>query len=540
MARSWQKWIRSKADELAVEEGCTFDLAAADRVRFFFQRFLRHSKGEWAGKPFELLDWEWLNLIAPLYGWKRKNGTRRYRRAGWWVAKKNGKSALCSAISVFMITGDGEPGAEVYNAAADREQAGIVYGEAANMVESSPALSKLLRLRRSTKRIVWPATQSWYKALSADVPTKEGLNWHCLIVDELHAQRNRELWDTLVYGGAARRQPLLISISTAGYDRDTIGYEQYCYANQVADGTIEDSGFLPFIAEASTEDDWRDRQVWRKANPSYGITIKEEAFEADFKEAVNSPAKENAFRRYRLNQWTEQGVRWLQMPRWDACAAQVDAGKLLDQLLGRECYAGLDLSSTTDLAALVLLFPYAATFDDDHGYYLLPFFWVPAEACKLRERTNKTRLDGWVRKGLIEATPGDVLDYARIRTKLNELGQLYRIVEVGIDRWNATQLSVELAGDGFKMTPFGQGFASMSAPTKEFEKLVLGKQIRHAGHAVLRWNARNVAVEQDAAGNLKPSKAKSTEKIDGIVAAIIALGCALLRPPQALPSIEWL
>lgn len=529
MADQTKAWTRSEADERAVAEGCRFDLRAAERVRQFFSRYLRHSKGQFAGKPFELLPWQWEKIIGPLFGWKRKDDTRRYRRAGIWVAKKNGKSQLCSGMSLYMLTGDGEPGAEVYNAAADRDQASIVFNEAANMVEASPALSGRLEVIRSTKRIVFRERASWYKALSAEAPTKEGLNWHAIIIDELHAQPNRDLWDALVYGGRARRQPLLITISTAGYDRLSIGYEQYRYAKQVAAGEIIDTSFLPFIAEAEESDDWKSPAAWKKANPSYGVTVPESAFEQECAEATASPAKENAFRRYVLNMWTEQDVRWLSMDRWDECAGAVDP----EELEGRDCHAALDLASTTDTASLVLLFP-----SDDGTYDVLPFFWVPAETPAKRRRENRVAIDAWVESGKIETTDGDVIDYDVIRSRLNELNEKYHIVDVSIDRWNATQLSTQLQGDGFNVIAFGQGFSSMTAPTKELEALILGNRIRHGGNPVLRWMAGNVSVKTDAAGNLKPAKDKSSEKIDGIVALIMALGQAMVSEPSTAPTVE--
>ncbi len=530
-------FVESKADELAYDEGCRLDIKAADRVRFFFLTFLRHSKSEWAGKPFELLDWQWHGIIKKLFGWKRADGTRRYRKGGIWVSKKNGKSAIASGLSLYMLVGDGEAGAEVYNAAADRDQAGIVYNESANMVEASPALSSRLSLVRSQKRIVYPAQHAWLKALSADVPTKEGVNWHFLEFDELHAQQSRALWDTLAYGGAARRQPLMLSISTAGYDRDSIGYEQYRYAKDVLAGLILDTSFFAYIAEAEEGDDWKDPAIWKQANPSLGITIKETELAESCREAQASPAKENAFRRYRLNQWTEQDVRWLSLDRWDACGIDSPSewlSHVAEALDGRECYAGLDLASTTDIAALVLLFP------DGDSYDVLPYFWVPEQASKERERRNRVRLTEWIRSGLIEQTPGDVIDYDRIRTKIGEIGQKVRIREIAIDRWNSTQLATQLQGDGFEVIGFGQGFASMTAPTKELEALVLSGRIRHGGNAVLRWMAGNVSVEQDAAGNLKPSKKKSTEKIDGIVALVMALGRAMVTEPEVYPTITVL
>jgi phage terminase large subunit-like protein len=507
--------VLTPSDREAVAQGCTFDESAADRVRHFFARFLRHGKGEWAGKPFDLLPWQWERIVRPLFGWRRADGTRRFRRAGIWVPKKNGKSTLGAGLSLYLLVADGEAGAEVYSAAADREQASIVFREAASMVRGSPALSSRIEVIESTKRLVFASRGSWYKALSADAPTKEGLNTHGLIFDELHAQRGRNLWDVLTYGGAARRQPLFVSISTAGYDRGTIGYEQYLYARQVIAGEVTDPAFFAYIAEAGPDDDWTSPDVWRKANPSYGVTIKADQFESDCKEAQASPAKENAFRRYRLNQWTESDVRWLSSEKWAACSQPVD----LAGLEGRPCWAGLDLSSTLDLTALVLAFPL-----EGGEVAVLPYFWAPESACKERERRNRTRYDAWARSGHLEITEGDVVDYDAIRQKVMALHEVYDLKEVAIDRWNATQLAVQLGQEGISVVLFGQGFASMSAPSKRLEELVTAGKLRHGGHPVLGWCAANVVIEQDAAANIKPSKKKSTEKVDGIVALVMALG----------------
>jgi phage terminase large subunit-like protein len=519
-SEGWREWIRTEADERAVLEGCRFDIAAAERVRTFFVKFLRHSKGQWAKKPFELLEWQWRDVVAPLFGWKRADGTRRFRRGYIEVPKKNGKSCLFSGFSLYLLVGDNEPGAEVYCAAVDRDQASIVFNEAANMVEASPALSGRLTVVRSTKRITFPQKQSFYKALSADVPAKEGLNAHAVLIDELHAQRSRELWDTLRYAGASRRQPLLLSITKAGFDRHSICWEQHAYAEQVLSGVIEDSAFFGYITGAAPEDDWTSPEVWRKANPGFGVTVNEDQFAEDCREARESPAKENSFRRYRLNQWVESETRWLSLEKWDACADD------LGDLSGKDCWAGLDLSSTTDLSAFVLVFPIGGRFA------VLPFFWVPQEGVHRRERKDRVPYTDWIRRGLIEATPGEAIDFDRIRVRINELGQKYAIRGIAVDRWNGTQLAGQLEGDGFEVVSFGQGYASMSAPTKRLEQLVLSGELAHGGHPVLRWMADNVSLETDAADNWKPSKKKSRERIDGIVGTIMAVGIAGEAPVE--------
>ncbi len=306
-------------------------------------------------------------------------------------------------------------------------------------------------------------------------------------------------------------QSVVLAITTAGYDRHSICWEVHDYAVKVRDGVIEDDAFLPVIYAAEEGDDWQAPETWAKANPNLGVSVKREYLAREAGRAREVPAYENTFKRLHLNLWTEQATRWLAMERWDACAGEADA----DALRGQRCFAGLDLSSTTDLSALALFFP--------AGGEVLLFYWMPEE--KLRERSRRDRVPYglWASQGLLEATPGNVVDYAWIRSRLNALAEEHEIAEVAYDPWGATKLVTELGDDGFTMVPFRQGFASMSPACKELETLVLGGQLRHGGNPLLRWNAANVAVRQDAAGNLKPDKAKSTDRIDGIVALLMAV-----------------
>lgn len=489
-----------------------FDENAANRAVIFFERYLKHTKGKWAGAKFELMDWQKNDIIRPLFGWKRKDGTRKYRTAYIEIPRKNGKSTLSSGIALYLLFADNEYGAEIYSAAADREQAAIVFEIAKAMVEASPALKKRAKIYK--RSIVVPKTMSSYKVLSADAPTKHGLNAHGIIFDELHAQPNRELWDVLTTSTGAREQPLVVAITTAGYDKNSICWEQHDYARKVLDGIIDDPSFFAYMAAADENDDWKNPKTWKKANPGLGQTVKLEYLEQEAKKAEQIPAYQNTFRRLHLNQWTQQDERWLDMAAWDATAGVVNANKLI----GHECYGGLDLASTTDIAALVLLFPM-----DNGNYHILPYFWIPEANMKERIIRDKVPYDAWARDGFIEATEGNVIDYGIIRKRINELGRIYNIKEIGHDPWNATQLSLELDGDGFTMVPIRQGFASLSSPTKELMNLVLSKKIKHGGNPVLRWMADNMVVKQDPAGNIKPDKSKSTEKIDGIVALIMAI-----------------
>ena len=496
-----------------------YDEVAAEMAVSFFESLLTHVKGEWAGQPFLLEDWQKDEIIRPLFGWKREDGTRRYRTAYIEVPRKNGKSSLSAGLGLFLLFADGEPGAEIYSAAGDREQANIVFGVAKAMVEEQPELAKLAKVYR--KAIVVESTRSFYHVLSADAYTKHGLNAHGVIFDELHVQPNRDLWDVLKTSTGSRRQPLVVAITTAGFDRESICYELHEHARQVQEAIIEDDAFLPVVYAADESDDWLDEEVWRKANPNLGVSLKWEYLQEEAETAKQTPAYQNTFRRLHLNQWTQQETRWLPLEAWDACTAGVDA-KLLE---GSVCYGGLDLASSSDIASLVLCFP--SERGEDERLAWLPFFWIPREKMMERARKDRVPYDMWVEQGLITATEGNVIDYAVIVREIEELGERYNIREIAFDRWGAFQVSQALDGAGFTMVGFGQGFASMAGPTKELLRLVLDEKLAHGGHPVLRWMADNVVVSQDAAGNLKPNKQKSREKIDGIVAGIMALDRAM-------------
>ncbi len=526
MARKKSRATKSKTSSSSTALELTAEgQAKYERVVHFFEKILRHSKGQNAGKPFTLLPWQH-HVLRELFGRLNPDGTRQHRVGYIELPKKQGKSTTLAGIALYMTAFDSEPGAEVYGAACDREQAGIIYREAASMVRASPALSRHLEVIDSRKTIVHKKSNSFYRVLSADAFRAEGLNIHALLFDELHAQRDRRLWDALRYGGAARRQPLLLSITTAGYDRKSICWEQHAYAERcIADPTGVDPAFFGCIYAASPEDDWKAEATWHKANPSLGQTITLDSFAADAREADQSPSKLNAFLRYRLNVWTTQDVRWLSPDNWAKCG-----GPLRDELEKREWYAGLDLASTFDLSAFVMV-----SQADDGTFDVLPYFWVPQ--ANAAERTLRDKVDyiGWIRDGFIRATDGNVTDYDVIRRDIVELSQKFNIRQVGIDRWNATQLATQLQGDGVDVTGFGQGYGSMSSPSRALENYVLSERIRHAGHPVLAWMAANVAVQSDHQGNIKPSKAKSTERIDGIVSLVMALGLhatATAKPPE--------
>lgn len=516
---AWAGWIRSEADEHAARNGCWFDLHAAERIVFFFERFLRHSEGQWMGQPFKLMEWQARDVLMPLFGWKRPDGTRRYRRAFIEIAKKNGKSGMCSGVSLYLLAADGEASAEVYSAAADRDQATIVYKAAANMVQASETLSRRLRVVDSRKTIEYGP--SLYKALSADVPTKEGLKIHGLIFDELHIQRNPKFFDTLRYGGAARRQPMQIVITTAGEDRDSICYEEYEYARKILDGTIQNDAYFAFIREADVEDPWDDPETWRKANPSLGVTIAEREMAEAVEEARRKPRLVNQFKRYRLNIWIQAEDAFLDVDQWRA----LDEAPGEEALRDWDAYGGLDLASTTDLAAFALVFCHPV----DPVWFVKVWQWCPEENARRRQDEDGVPYLTWAREGWLELTPGNVIDYDVIRRRVIDLGEEYRVQEIAYDPWNATQLAVQLEGEGFTLVQMRQGFRSMSEPTKELERRVLSGTIQFGGNPVLAWQAGNLVVRTDPAGNIKPDKSAAAKKIDGVVAVINAISRAMVR-----------
>ena len=529
--------------------GYYFDERAATVAERFFSRVLIHVKGEWAGHPFELEPWQREEVIRPLFGWKRADGARRYRIAYIEIPRKNGKSTLAAGIALFLLFADGEPGAEVYSAAADREQAGIVFNLGKSMVESSPVLAR--RAEPYKRSIVCPETGSSYKVLSADAYTKHGLNASGVVVDELHAQPNRDLVDVLITSTGARRQPLIVFLTTAGYNTETVCGEWHEYAIGVRDGTIEDPTFLPVIyaaeragegdvdvdvdgegAEGESEDlDWLDEDEWRRANPNLGVSVKLDYLRNEARRALNIPAYENTFKRLHLNVWTEQHTRWMPMHLWAKCERTFDPA-LLE---GARCYAGLDLASTSDIAALALCFPTEAGESEDYAF--LWRLWVPEDAITERARRDRVPYDAWVRDGLMTATEGNVIDYEYILRDIEAVGELYDIREVAFDRWGAFQVSNRLQGLGFEVVGFGQGFASMARPTSELMRLTKAEKLRHNGHRVLKWMASNMVVSTDAAGNVKPNKAKSRERIDGMVAAIMALDRAMRHRDHESKSV---
>lgn len=531
-----------------------FDAARADRVCAFFPKYCSHSKGAFAGQPFEPLDYQTQLILRPIFGWVDAEGLRRFRKAFIEIPKKNGKTQLIAGLALYMLLGDNEPGAEVYVAAADRDQARILFAAAKAMVEASPALSKRLQVfqnyieRKDDK-------SAFFKVLSAEAATKHGPNIHCLIIDELHAQPDRDLFETLTRGVVARRQPLILLITTAGDDDESICYEEYDYAKRVLSGTITDERHLPVIFEAGPKDDWSDPGVLARVNPAIGVTIKLETLLASALEAKNEPRKRNDHLRYHTNRWTNQATAWIPVEWYDACEVALDDAELVTL----ECAAGLDLAQKWDLAAFVVTFrkylEAPATVDVvaeetngqivkksiaiNYQLFARPFFWIPENTMRQHEKDDGVPYRDWAERGLVTPTEGDIIDYNRIYTDIvHKILPRYPKLKqgtIGYDPAFATDIATKLRDDaGLQVIEILQNYKMLSEPAQVMEALIKGKRFAHDDHRLYRWNWENVTVKTDDAGRIRPVKPKRTSKrIDGAVATIMgnkALG--FLMPPK--------
>lgn len=533
MPIDWEKVLRliPGYDPFLKSEGCWFDPAAAQRACDFFPLFLRHVEGKMAGKPFVLMPWQQA-VVGNLFGWMKTHEDglpcRRYREALIYVPRKNGKTPLSAGIALYVLFADKEKGQQNYIAAGDREQAGMLFRQAKGMVEQEGRLAKRCRILGGTsnqwasKSIVREEEGSFLRVISSDAHTKHGGTTHLAIIDELHVQPNRDLYDVMRTSTASanRRQPLLLWITTADFARPSICNEVHDYAAKVRDGIIENTAFLPVIYELTLEDDWTDPKEWERSNPNIDVSVSREYLKNECKKAQEQPAYENTFKRLHLNIKTEQDTRAIPMDLWDACGGVIDE----EQLRGRMCYAGLDLSSTTDITAFVMLFPP----EDEAGKWdVVCRFWIPGDNAHRRANKDRVEYPAWINQGVITAHEGNRLHYGHIRREINELRDKFDIQKVAIDPWNGTQLMLELQDDGIEIVQFRQGYASMTGPTKELLAMVSSKQLNHGNHPVLRWMASNATTLEDPAGNIKFDKGKSTEKIDGIVALTMANGLAI-------------
>ena len=524
-----------------------FDKEAADTACDFFPEYLSHHKGEFEGLPFRLEPWQRELIIRPLFGWKRRDGVRRFRKVYIEVGKKNGKSKLAAGVALYLLYCDREPGADIVCAAADREQAALMFDDAKVMVEDSAELSSMSEVYR--RSIIYAATRSSFKVVSADVRTKHGPNIHGLFIDELHAQPNRELTDTLSKGVAARKQPVTFFVTTAGSDQESVCREEHDYARHVMDGVIDDDTFLPVIFAADSADDWTVPATWTKANPSLGITVKRDYLEAECRAALAEPRKQNTFKRLHLNIWTAQDKIWIPIEAWDACQGQPD-----DPAGAVAVAAGMDLSSKLDLTAFVVVLkftdarpaesittqlpdasgPMRRTLNVDFRVAVFPFFWLPEAAIRVQAEADRVPYELWTREGLLRLTPGEVVDYDRVYADIvGEIGPAFHLTqgEIGFDPYNATQLALQLRDQaGYTVVEVPQTVRHLSEPAKLFEALVRSRRLVHNGHRLLRWNVSNVAVKEDKNSNLFPFKPSARKRIDGVSAILDGLSRLIVMP----------
>jgi phage terminase large subunit-like protein len=506
---------------------CYYDEESAALAVDFFAEMLCHTKGPLVGKPFILEPWQ-EDVTRSLFGWKRPDGTRRFRRSYITIPRKNGKSTWAAGLALYALFADGEGGAECYCAATEREQASLVFNVAAGMVRKNDKLYPASKIIDSQKRIVYK--ESFLRAIPANESAAHGFNCHCVIGDELHAWVGRSMYDVLITGSGARSQPLIVWITTAGYDRHSICWTEYTYARKIRDGQIDDPAYLPVIYEATEGDDWKDPDVWRKANPNFGISIREDYIAQEAKRAEEEPSYQNTFRRLHLNQWTSQKVRWFRMDDWRDCPCTNEP------LTPKELtYGGLDLASTTDLTAWCVLQKNAA------GAYRARWqFWIPEDRMRHVERTDRVPYAQWLREGWVNVIPGARINQDAIEKVIVEDAKRFDLKLVGYDPWNAEGLTVRLdEKHGIDVVKIRQGYASLSAPSKELEAAVLAKTIDHGGNPVVEWMIENVEAQTDINGNIRPVRPEhgaSGKKIDGVVALILAIAVALTAPEKR-PSV---
>lgn len=537
------------------EKGTHLCQPRVDRVVRVFEQLLVHTKGKYARAPFHLARWQLDEIISPVFGWVRYSDehqrfVRVYRRVWIELARKNGKSELLAAIALILLAFDDEWGAEIYGAAKDRDQARKVFDVAARMAELSPELKTRLRVLQRDKRIVYEPTGSYYEAIPADAMGNLGHNPHGTVFDEVLTQPNGDLWTVLEDGMGTREQPLMVGATTAGNDPMSFAAEMHAGMEAILRNPKSDPTTYVYMRNTPKDADPWLEENWYHANPALGDFLSIETLREEARRAKKSLRRQNSFRQYKLNQWVQQLNRWLDLDQWDASAGIVVEA----DLEGRQCYGGIDLSSTKDLTALAWLFPpddftgYEPDGEEDGKRELIGEWkcvwrhFTPEEnMAELRTRTNH-QCDEWVRDGWLQVTEGNVVDYDHFKKVVNRDATRFGPIEIGYDPWGPAPVIVQNLQDegGLKMVPVRQGYATLSAPTKQLEKLLMQRQFHHGGNPVARWQADNVTIRTDPAGNIKPDKERSGDKIDGIAAAITGLDRALRTSGVArVPLVMW-
>lgn len=495
--------------ENALDKGWYFDRKAAIRTIGFIER-LKHTKGEWAGQRFKLEPWQQF-VLWNIFGWKNADGTRRFRYAYVEIARKNGKTALSAGIGLYMLFADGEARPEVYSAATVKDQARICFSDAVEIVKNTDLKNYLSPYRNS---IVYELKGGTMKPLSSDYGTHDGLNPSCGIIDEFHAHKDSGMFDVIKSAFGARKQPLMFIITTAGFNKNGACYSYRENVIKILRGVNEDDSLFGIIYTLDSKEEWDNPKMWIKSNPNLGVSVSPEYLADQVKDAKNRPEAVRNVMTKNVNLWVDAEKTWILDDMWQKCIGTTER----EALRGCQCWGGLDLSNVADITAFVLLF------HENERFQLLPFFWIPEEKMQEKIRKENINYDKWVSLGYVKVTAGNVLDYDFVKADILQIVSEFDLQSTAYDRWNASQTIIDLQNEGMECSPFGQGYGSMGAPTKEFEKLVLTEKIEHFGNPVLRWMMASTVVKTDPAGNIKPDKEKSTQKIDGIVASIMALG----------------
>ena len=493
----------------ALDMGRYFDKKAAMRAIHFIEK-LKHTKGEWAGQRFRLEPWQQF-VLWNIFGWKNADGTRRFRYVYIEIARKNGKTALSAGIGLYMLFADGESRPEVYSAATVKDQAKICFSDAVEIVKATDLKNYLTPYRNS---IVYELKGGTMKPLSSDYGTHDGLNPSCGIIDEFHAHKDSGMFDVIKSAFGARQQPLMFIITTAGFDKSGVCYAYRENVIKVLRGVNEDDSLFGIIYTLDDKSEWDDPKMWIKANPNLGVSLSADYLADQVKDAKNRPEAVRNVMTKNVDLWVDAERTWILDDAWQKCIGTTDPA----DLKGCACWGGLDLSNVSDITAYVLLF------HENDRFQLLPHFWIPEEKMLEKVRKENINYDKWAAEGYVTVTPGNVIDYDFVKADILRIVADYDLRTSAYDRWNSSQTIIDLQNEGMECNPFGQGYGSMSAPTKEFEKLVLTGKIEHFGNPVLRWMLASTLVKTDPAGNIKPDKEKSTQKIDGIVTAIMALG----------------
>ena len=493
----------------ALDKGWYFDRKAAQRAISFIER-LKHTKGQWAGLRFKLEPWQQF-IIWNIFGWKMADGTRRFRYAYVEIARKNGKTALSAGIGLYMLFADGESRPEVYSAATVKDQARICFSDAVEIVKATDLKNYLTPYRNS---IVYELKGGMMKPLSSDYGTHDGLNPSCGIIDEFHAHKDSGMFDVIKSAFGARKQPLMFIITTAGFNKAGACYAYRDNVIKILRGINEDDTLFGIIYTMDANEEWDNPQMWIKSNPNLGVSLFPNYLEDQVNDAKNRPEAVRNVMTKNVNLWVDAEKTWILDDAWMKCVGTTE----IEDLRGCECWGGLDLSNVSDITAFVLIF------HENDKFQLLPFFWIPEEKMLEKIRKENINYDLWVKAGFVKVTSGNVLDYEFVKADILQVVEIYDLQSSAYDRWNSSQTIIDLQNEGMECNPFGQGYGSMSAPSKEFEKLVLSEKIEHFGNPVLRWMLSSTLIKTDPAGNIKPDKEKSVQKIDGIVASIMALG----------------